>query len=78
MDSFDYEKTKAELKDKKWRRDNLHGSAEFTRHMGQHIELLEAELLRYRRANNIFEVGDKVILQKITMEYMKLLVSRMI
>ena len=38
----DYQKVKAELKDKQWRKDNLHGSAEFTWHMKQHIQLLEA------------------------------------
>lgn len=61
IEDIDYEKTKAELKDKKWRKDNLHGSAEFTWHMRQHIELLEAVLLQYRRANNIFEIGDYVL-----------------
>ena len=55
-----YEKAKAELEDKKWRRDNLHGSAEFTWHMKQHIELLEKFLLNYRREHRIFEVGDWV------------------
>ena len=56
-----YEKAKSELKDKKWRKDNLHGSAEFTWHMKQHIQLLESVLLEYRRQHNIFEVGDKVV-----------------
>lgn len=53
-----YEKAKSELKDKKWRKDNLHGSAEFTWHMKQHMQLLESVLLEYRRQHNIFEVGD--------------------
>ena len=56
-----YEQAKSELKDKKWRKDNLHGSAEFTWHMKQHIQLLESVLLEYRRQHNIFEVGDKVV-----------------
>jgi hypothetical protein len=55
-----YEKAKAELKDKQWRKDNLHGSKEFTWHMVQHIRLLEVALLAYRRKHGIFEVGDKV------------------
>ena len=61
IEQFGYEAVKAELKDKKWRRDNLHGSAEFTWHMEQHIQLLEAILLQHRRQHNIFEVGDAVI-----------------
>lgn len=56
-----YDKAKVDLKDKKWRKDNLHGSSEFTWHMGQHIQLLEAVMLQYRRENNIFEVGDLVV-----------------
>lgn len=56
-----YEKAKSELEDKKWRKDNLHGSAEFTWHIKQHIQLLEYILLEYRRQHNIFEVGDKIV-----------------
>ena len=58
IEQFGYEAVKAELKDKKWRRDNLHGSAEFTWHIEQHIQLLEAILLEHRRQHNIFEIGD--------------------
>ena len=59
-DKASYDKAKAELKDKQWRKDNLQGSAEFTWHMKQHIALISAALLAYRRANNIFEVGDLI------------------
>ena len=61
IEQFGYEAVKSELKNKKWRKDNLHGSAEFTWHMEQHIQLLEAALLQHRRQHNIFEVGDKVV-----------------
>lgn len=57
-----YENAKAKLKDKYWKRDNLHGSSEFTWHIKQHIQLLEEILLQYRRENNIFEIGDLVII----------------
>lgn len=56
-----YERAKSELKDKKWRKDNLHGSAEFTWHVKQHIQLLESVLLEYRRQHNIFEESDKIV-----------------
>ena len=61
IEQFGHEAVKAELKDKKWRRDNLHGSAEFTWHIEQHIHLLEAVLLQYRRQHNIFEPDDYII-----------------
>ena len=64
IEQFGYEAVKAELKDKKWRRDNLHGSAEFTWHIEQHIQLLEAILLQHRRQHNVFEVGDKVVFRE--------------
>ena len=57
----DYDKAKAELKDKQWRKDNLQGSDSFTWHMEQHIALISAALLTYRRANNIFEMDDYII-----------------
>ena len=63
-DKASYDKAKAELKDKQWRKDNLQGSAEFTWHMKQHITLISAALLAYRRAHNIFEVGDKVVFRE--------------
>ena len=56
-----YENARAELKDKYWKRDNLHGSSDFTWHIKQHIQLLEAILLQYRRENNIFEKDDLVV-----------------
>ena len=61
IEQFGHEAVKAELKDKKWRRDNLHGSAEFTWHIEQHIQLLEAVLLQHRRQHNIFEPDDYII-----------------
>ncbi len=61
IEQFGYEAVKSELKNKKWRKDNLHGSAEFTWHMEQHIQLLEAILLQYRRQHNIFEESDKIV-----------------
>lgn len=61
IEQFGYEAVKSELKNKKWRKDNLHGSAEFTWHMEQHIQLLEAILLQYRRQHNIFERNDYVV-----------------
>lgn len=61
IEQFGYEAVKSELKNKKWRKDNLHGSAEFTWHMEQHIQLLEAILLQYRRQHNIFEIDDYII-----------------
>ena len=63
-DKASYDKAKAELKDKQWRKDNLQGSDSFTWHMEQHIALISAALLAYRRAHNIFEVGDLVVTTK--------------
>ena len=59
-DKASYDKAKAELKDKQWRKDNLQGSDSFTWHMEQHIALISAALLTYRRAHNIYEVGDQI------------------
>ena len=61
IEQFGHEAVKAELKDKKWRRDNLHGNAEFAWHIEQHIHLLEAVLLQHRRQHNIFEPDDYII-----------------
>lgn len=63
-DKASYDKAKAELKDKQWRKDNLQGSDSFTWHMGQHIALISAALLAYRRANHIYEIGDLVVTTK--------------
>ena len=63
IEQFGYEAVQAEIKDKKWRRNNLHGSAEFTWHIEQHIQLLEAILLQHRRQHNIFEIDDYVVYQ---------------
>ena len=60
-DTTSYKKAKAELKDLQWRKDHLQGSDSFTWHTTQHIALINAALLAYRRAHNIFEVGDKIV-----------------
>lgn len=65
LDGNWYKKAKEELKDKKWRKEHLHGSAEFTWHMEQYITLLESVMLAYRRQHGIFEDGDNVVFNEI-------------
>lgn len=60
-DKASYDKAKAELKDLQWRKDHLQGSNSFTYHAMQHITLISAALLAYRRAHNIYEIGDQIV-----------------
>lgn len=56
-----YENSKKELKDSKWKLQHLTGSDSFTEHMKMHISLLEAVISKYEDCYHI----DKPVIENI-------------